>query len=71
MTVRRLRTSTSLFRRRERHPSPSTSKLVETPEVERRDIVAMIIALFQLFAPLVLALLGVGLIVSVILLNIR
>jgi len=44
---------------------------VETPEVERRDIVAMIIALFQLFAPLVLALLGVGLIVSVILLNIR
>ena len=31
----------------------------------------MIIALFQLFAPLVLALLGVGLIVSVILLNIR
>jgi len=69
MTVRRLRSSS--FRWRERHPSPGTCKLVETPEVERRDIVAMIIALFQLFAPLVLALLGVGLIVSVILLNIR
>ena len=69
MTARRLRPS--LFRRRERHHSPDASKLVETPEVERKDIAAIIIALFQLFAPLVLALLGVGLIVSVILLNIR
>ena len=31
----------------------------------------MIIAVFQLFAPLILALLGVGVIVSVILLNIK
>lgn len=41
------------------------------PELDRKDIVAVIIALFQLFAPLVLGLLAVGVIVSVLLLNIK
>mgnify|MGYP001765684262 CR=1 FL=1 len=38
-----------------------------TPKVDRKDIAAMIIALFQLFAPLVLALALVGVILGVIL----
>lgn len=41
------------------------------PQLDRKDIVAVIIALFQLFAPLVLGLLAVGVIVSVVLLNIK
>ena len=69
MTPRRLRPF--LSRKRPQPPSPGASKLAESPQVERKDVVAMIIALFQLFAPLILALLGVGLIVSIILLNIK
>ena len=58
--------------KRHGHRRPPEPRLHgKVPEADRRDIVAMIIALFQLFAPLVLALLGVGLIVSVILLNIK
>ena len=41
------------------------------PQLDRRDIVAVIIALFQLFSPLVLGLLAVGVIVSIVLLNIK
>jgi len=69
MTPRRLRSF--LPRRQQQPPSPGASKLAEAPQVERKDVVAMIIAVFQLFAPLILALLGVGVIVSVILLNIK
>ena len=69
MIPRRLRPF--LPRRRQQPPSSGASKLAETPQVERKDIVAMIIAVFQLFAPLILALLGVGLIVSIILLNLK
>lgn len=36
----------------------------ESPRVDRKDIVAMILALFQLFAPLVLALVLVGAIIG-------
>ena len=43
----------------------------ELPELDRKDIVAVIIALFQLFAPLVLGVLAVAVIVSLILLNIK
>jgi hypothetical protein len=41
------------------------------PQLDRKDIVAVIIALFQLFSPLVLGLLAVGVIVSIVLLNIK
>lgn len=43
----------------------------EGSQLDGKDIVAVIIALFQLFAPLVLGLLAVGVIVSVVLLNIK
>lgn len=36
------------------------------PEIDRKDIVAMIIAAFQLFLPLVLALFVVGLLVGLL-----
>lgn len=58
--------------KRHGHQRPPEPRLQgKVPKSDHRDIAAMIIALFQLFAPLVLALLGVGLVVSVILLNIR
>ena len=41
------------------------------PELDRKDIVAVIVALFQLFSPLILGLVAVGVIVSVVLLNIK
>ncbi|MDD4903968.1 MAG: hypothetical protein PHX77_05680 [Candidatus Bipolaricaulis sp.] len=37
------------------------------PEVDRKDVVAMALALFQLFAPLVLALALVGALVGIVL----
>jgi hypothetical protein len=40
-------------------------------QLDRKDIVAVIIALFQLFAPLVLGLLAAGVIVSIVLLSIK
>jgi hypothetical protein len=43
----------------------------KTPQLDRKDIVAVIIALFQLFSPLVLGLLAVGVIVSIVLLKIK
>ena len=41
------------------------------PELDRKDIVAVIVALFQLFSPLILGLVAAGVIVSVVLLNIK
>ena len=43
----------------------------ERREFDHKDILAVIIALFQLFAPLALGLLAVALIVSLVLVNIK
>lgn len=60
-----------LSNRRRRRDSSQSRANGELPELDRKDIVAVIIALFQLFAPLILGVLAVGVIVSLILLNIK
>ena len=51
-------------RRRPTQDAPEELPPGESPKVDRKDIVAMILALFQLFAPLVLALVLVGAIIG-------
>ena len=60
-----------LSNRRGRQGSRRSSAKGELPQLDHKDIVAVIIALFQLFAPLVLGLLSVAVIISLILLNIK
>lgn len=46
-------------------PSPSDGRM--DPEPSRKDIVAVIIAMFQLFLPLIVGLIVVGAVVALIL----
>jgi len=65
------RLSQWLSNRRGKQGSSRSSTEGELPELDRKDILAVIIALFQLFAPLVLGLLAVAVIISLVLLNIK
>jgi len=65
------RLSQWLRNRRGRRNSGQSPASGELPQLDRKDIVAVIIALFQLFAPLVLGLLAVAVIISLVLVSIK